>query len=351
MPTDVPLTRVPATRQAGVVLAGLVIAAIAPGDAFGASPILVARVLREIPRTEEELAEAHRNSRAASIQVPVGEPLEIDGFSGQTDYDVTVRENGVAVKRKLPFEFSRLGVITYGMEISKADEENLPLMSHNRILERVNGNYISIQLRVQRDAQSGQVYLHYKPFAAVGAYGMAGTQEFATLMEDSVRDLRGIGLYVKDGEKVTAERLRTFVAVNKNTMALPNERTGRIEIKPHYELMFVRARIDGEQVALHAFGTDAYRTKLHYFKPHETPSDVEQSTLKSTIFFTEYTAAKQSPTAKAARRVRFASQRVYEIEQLDRVAEARGLEGGALTNLTELLDAVIDGDIDQSTAQ
>jgi hypothetical protein len=320
--------------------------ALGARDSRGASPVLVAKILREIPRTEEQLAEAHRNSRAASLQISVGQPLEVHGFSRETYYDVTVRENGSAIKRKIRFEFSRLGIMTYGMEIDPADQLELPLVSKRRILRRVNGNYISIQLRVQRDPQSGAVYLYYKPFAAVGSYRAGGTQEFATLMEDSVRDLRGVGLFVKNGAPVTAESLRTFVAVNKNIMALKNSANGRVELKPHYELLFVRARIAGDQIALHAFGTDEYRTRLHYLKPYEVPAGVDDTTIKSTIFFTQYTAAKQSPTDKAARRVRIGSRSSFALSHLDDFAAAQGFEGGALGNVTEVLDAIIDGQIE-----
>lgn len=325
---------------------GILVLGFAGRDSRGAGPVLVAKILREIPRTDEQLAEAHAKSRAASLQVPVGQALEVKDFAGETYYDVTVQENGSAVKRRLRFEFSRLGVVTYGMEIDPADQLDLPLVSKRRILRRVNGNYISIQLRVQRDPQSGAVYLYYKPFAAVGSYRARGTQEFATLMEDSVRDFRGLGLFVKDGTSVTAENLRTFVAVSKNTMALVNSQNGRVEIKPHYELLFVRARVEGDQIELHAFGTAEYRTRLHYLKPYDVPGDADDTTLKSTIFFTEYTAAKQSPTAKAARRVHFESRASYDLSHLDGFAAAQGFDGDALENVTEVLDAIIDGEVD-----
>ena len=75
--------------------------ALTARDSRGAAPILVAKVLREIPRTEERLAEAHRASRAASLQVPVGQSLQVDDFAGETYYDVTVPENGSPTQRKL----------------------------------------------------------------------------------------------------------------------------------------------------------------------------------------------------------------------------------------------------------
>src|SRR5690606_30413680 len=130
-------------------------------------------------------------------------------FAGKTEYDITVREGGEAVAKKLPYEYSRLGVISYGLELEPADEANLPTVSRGRILSKVNGNYISIQLRLQRDPATGNVYLYYKPFAAIGAYGADTTQEFAALMEDSVRNCRGVGLWVAKGEKPSAEAFRT----------------------------------------------------------------------------------------------------------------------------------------------
>ncbi|MBL9124997.1 MAG: hypothetical protein JNG90_15275, partial [Planctomycetaceae bacterium] len=267
---------------------------------------------------------------------------ETPDFTGATSYDVTI--NGK--KESLKFAYSRMPVLSYGMEVAAPDQENLPAVSKNRILTRISKDYISMQIRVHRDLATGAVYLYYKPFAAVGSYAGGLTQEFAPLMEASVRDVRGLGLFIKPGEKVSAETLRTFVAVNKTIIVeegqedAPNPPT-----KPHYELQLVRARIDGDQVQLHTFVTNEYGKRFHYLKPYQAPANRDVTDLKSVMYFTEYSAAKQSPSAKALRRTIFNSQASFTLDQLDQYAASAGWEGDALDNLTATLDAVIDGKI------
>ena len=319
-----------------------------PGyGAEGNKPIWIAQLVRRIPRTHEELAKAHAKSRHASIQVPIGQSIEIRDFAGRTTYDVVVRRDGKKQKQKLNYEFSRLGVLTYGMNLLPEDRASLPVVSKNRILDRVDGNYIAISVRVQREPTSGAVYLYYKPFAAVGHYHRKGTQEFSALMEDSVRDMRGIGLFVPKGTPISAETLRTFVAINKNVVEVKDEESGQMVLKPHYELLFVRARVDDAgHVALHAFGTNKHRQQLNYLKPFTLPRSRDECTIESTIFFTKYTAAKQSPAEKAARKLELRARQRFAMSELDAYVAQQGLEGDALDHLTRVLDDIIDGKIE-----
>jgi hypothetical protein len=61
------------------------------------------------------------------------------------------------------------------------------------------------------------------------------------------------------------------------------------------------------------------------------------------MYFTEYSAAKQSPSAKALRKTIFNSQASFTLSQLDEYAASAGWEGDALDNLSATLDAIIDG--------
>lgn len=315
---------------------------LAADDAAGAAPPWVAQVLRRVPRTEEELKAAFEKSRNSAVQVGVDEPLEAPNFQEETSYDVTIGGN----KQSLKFAYSRLGIISYGMEVAPADQEHLPAVSKNRILTRVNGDYISLQVRVHRDLATGAAYLYYKPFAAVGSYAGGQTQEFAPLMEGSVRDMKGLGLFVKPGTKIDAEALRTFVAVNLTTVVEEgHEDEPNPPAKPHYELQFVRARVDGDNVTLHTIVTNEYVGRFHYLKPYRTPTSRDECDVSSVIYFTEYRAAKQSPSAKALRRTTFNSRASYRIEELDAYAANAGWEGDALDNLSETLDAIIDGKV------
>lgn len=301
----------------------------------------MAKVLSELPRGEAAIAEAHEKSRDAAVQIAAGDPLEVTNFEGKTSYSVTI----AGKKRELPYTYSRLGALTYGMQLTPEDEANLPSVSKSRILSKVNGNYISLQLRVQRDESTGNVYLYYKPFALVGAYdNQERSQEFSPLMEDSVRDVRGIGLFVKPGTTPSAEAFRTFVAINKNTITVDNG-SEEPALEPHYEFFFGRLRVDGDDVQLHVFGTTEYRQKLNYLNAYRAPATREECTMLSTIFFTDYTLAKQSPSAKAAREVLINRQAQVSLDQANEYAMSQGLEGDAWDNLTEILDAMIDGQL------
>jgi hypothetical protein len=306
-------------------------------------PIWVTKICRVVPTTPEELEVAHQGSTAASLQVAVGEPLEITDWAGKTTYDISVNEGGAKVKKQLDYDFCRLGCFTYGMQLSPEDQLNLPVASKNRILDRVGSNYISIQLRVHRQHDTGTPYLYFKPFAAIGAFGKPETQEFHALMEDSVRDLRSLGLFVKAGTPITAESLRTFVAVNRDVMTRQGE-AGE-ERLPHFELAFVRARFDGDQPVLHCFVTNEHRQVINYLAAYVTPQDREQCTFDSSIVFTEYTVAKQSPSAKATRQVVIDTRGRFDIAALDAFAQEQNWGGTALENLTQTLDAMIDGKV------
>lgn len=332
-------------RAARFMLLGslLLYCVLTPPAQSADAPIWVAKTISKLPRTPEELAAAHAASKDASIQLAVGDPLEIKDFAGKTEYDVTLVEDGKKVAKKLPYDYSRLGIVSYGMQIAPEDQEKLPSVSKARILARVAANYISIQLRVHRDQATGNIYLYYKPFAAIGEYGLPGAKEFAALMEDSVRDCRGLGLFVPAGTKPTAEAFRTFVGINRDTLTEENPQGGEPILAPHYELFFVRARVDGDKVTLHSFNTSEYMTRLNYLRPYTEPPTLADTDIDSTVFFTAYTAAKQSPSAKAARKIDIRPRQYFEIAELDEFAKAQGLQGDFFDNLTVVLDAIIDG--------
>lgn len=326
----------------GLILCVLTCFIIDTRPSAAEQPIWMAKVLHELPREEAAIAAAHDKSRDAAVQIAAGDPLEVTDFEGKTSYSVTIGGK----KRELPYRYSRLGAMTYGMQLTPEDEANLPSVSKSRILSKVNGNYISLQLRVQQDEATGSVYLYYKPFALVGAYSNQQlSQEFSPLMEDSVRDVRGIGLFVKPGTTPSAEAFRTFVAINRNTITVDSPGSAEPLLESHYEFFFGRLRVEGDDMQLHVFGTTEYRTQLNYLNAYHAPTTREDCTLLSTIFFTEYTLAKQSPSAKATREVVINRQAQVSLDQANEYAAAQGFKGDAWDNLTEILDAMIDGQL------
>ena len=96
-------------------------------------------------------------------------------------------------------------------------------------------------------------------------------------------------------------------------------------------------------VRLHAFGTMDGLTKLVQFKPYATPAKADDCTIRSTVCITEYSLAGQVPSGRAARQVRVNTAREFPLAALDQYAHRAGLPGDALDNLTEILDAIIDG--------
>jgi hypothetical protein len=148
-----------------------------------------------------------------------------------------------------------------------------------------------------------------------------------------------------------AENLRTLVALHRSladeARQAELERQGVKGREPHFELLFVRARVDGQsterRVSLHAFATSEDRTRLRYLPPYQRPAKAADCSIKSTIYFTSYGFANLYPAAKSTRRIEISDQSSFAMTDLDRYAAAQGWDGDALVNLSEVLDAIIDG--------
>ena len=104
----------------------------------------------------------------------------------------------------------------------------------------------------------------------------------------------------------------------------------------------VRARVDGDHVELHTFVTHDFRRQLCYLEPYREPQSRDECGVVGRVFFTQYTAAKQSPSAKATRGSKLNARACLNIEDLNRYAMSQGWEGTGLDNLDQLLDAIID---------
>jgi hypothetical protein len=155
-----------------------------------------------------------------------------------------------------------------------------------------------------------------------------------------------VGLFVKRGTPITAEALRTFVGVNKTMITdEANPDAPQPKLAKNFEFTFVRARVAGDRVALHTFVTDGHRTRLHYLHPYEPPPAFTDCDVQSVLLFTDYSVAKQSPSAKAIRHAKIRDRAMFPVVDLDKWASGKGWSGGALDNLTELLDAIIDGQL------
>jgi len=353
-----------------IVAALAAVSALAMGVARAEPPIFVTNLLYRVPRTEAEAALAHEQSRSAALQLADGLPLDGSDEVRRVWYDVKL-DNGKAdggkadggkadgtkidgasgypIERSLPYEYTRRGVLCFGTRMSSRDRADLPLITSAAILDRVNTNFVSLQVRVHRDAAGGEPYLHYRPEAAVGVYGKSEASiAFAALQQNALRDVRGLGLFVKRGEALSPSRLRTLVIVNKGQVVLEDTTTGEIDLNPSLELMFVRARpqaVTADELELHAFATSGDRRRLHYLKPFALPAKLDECGIQSTVRVTEYQLAGQYPSARAARQIHYRAIVSLPVERLNQYASAAGWSGDALDNLTETLDAIIDGKI------
>ena len=236
--------------------------------------------------------------------------------------------------------------------MTEEDQKALPFFTSSMILDVVNNTYISMQVRVHRAAPAGTPYLHYIPCACVGEYGKTEkSEEFAALQQVAVNNVRGLGLFLKPGQTRSAVALRTLVIGIKGTKIVENKESGETQLQPTLELLFIRMRMatvksgasPADSVELRSFATTDGLSRLVSFKPYANPASPDECDLRSTIRITEYEMAGQMPSRRAAREVRINAAREFTIAALDEYAARAGLAGDAFDNLTEILDAIIDG--------
>ncbi len=341
------MRRIMLISTAWAALAALLLAM--PARAAGPG-LLVTRIIDRIPRNSQEVGELHEKSELACVRVPQDAPLLSEKFAEQVIYDVKVNRDGASEQQNLLFDWGRWPVIDYGTGMTDGDQKTLPVFTRGKILDVVTNTYISIQARVHRAAPDGAPYLHYLPMAGVGRYGNADTTtDFSKLQEVAVANVRGQGLFLKPTQAREAQALRTLVITIKGTRITPNDDPEKIDTTTTLELLFVRMRceppIDRQAgaVRLHAFGTTDGVTKLIHFKPYATPAGADDCTIKSTIRITEFSMAGQVPEKRAARSVRINTEQEFTIAALDDYTKKAGMTGDAFDNLTDILDAIIDG--------
>lgn len=330
-----------------MVRVGLIaLAALCSGSAAvqAESPVWVTQVIHRVPQTEAEIVAAHGKSQAWCMPVPAGQEMLEEDLSGAVNY--RVRSGGGS--SILPCQTSRLGAINFGMDMAARDQAELPLLSGGAILERVNSDFLSIQVRLQQHGDHPP-YLHYRPLAAVGRYeDHSQSHELLGIVEDSIRDVRSLGVYVPAGQPVDAATLRTLVIVHCSRRAGDDPETGALKKWKELEYLFVRAHVDAMSngkydVRLHSFSTTGNRSRLHYFKPFELPTHADDCGLKSDLVFTEYGFGSLYPAARAARKVYTNAQDTLTIDELSAFVAAQGLSGAWQDHLNLVLDAIIEG--------
>ncbi len=312
---------------------------------------LVGTVVHTVPRTHEELAAAHEQSAARmGVLVSPGKPLHVPQMAEQRLIRDARTASGQRLESPLALDYCRHGFLAVGMEMTAADQRKLPFFSGSTILDRVQRYYLCFGVHVKQDA-SGQVYLDDRAHVAVADFRSTKTQPSIELVDSSIRDLRGLGLFVRPDQPLSDESLRTLVLINKSTIVKQDSR-GRERYAPSYELTFVRAMVDkqDERVEMHVFTTANERSELHYLKPFAVPQSLAECGMKGTVTFTQYGFAGQLPSSKAIRQASVRGQMSISMDELDRFASDQNWTGGAFDHLTSALDAIIAGKLSGATS-
>lgn len=304
------------------------------------------RTFSSMPRSAGDVASAYLRTANQSVEfLQKGEPLELNSF---TPY--LTRRDRAEKHAKLPNPSTRRSMFSIGVQVGKEDQVRLPKLSAALILDYLSEHYVSVQARIQKDAGTGTLYLHQRPIVVTSKYGTVKlTEDFAPAVANSVRDIHSLGLYVPTKTPPTPENLRTLVLIHKHDAL--DAKSNRIE--PHYELVVVRGRANfgGSKLELHCFATSDERTKLHYLKTGRAPTRFNDCTLRASVYFSRYTGGDLVPADSVLRGQTINSLMTFEMKDLDSFTRnSLKLSGDALTNINEVLDAIIDGKLRPGTA-
>jgi hypothetical protein len=308
------------------------------------------KILRIVPRSEDEIARLHERTRGYACEpVSPNEPLEITGYMPcLTERDRSEFERGVLL---LPS--SRRHMFSIGLDILHEDKSRLPTVSGGQILKYLRDHYVTVQARIQKDPVTSELFLHHRPLAATVSFGKGTlTQDFTEASLTAVRDFHSLGVFLPSGESNSPRNLRTLVLIYRSVVLLPAVGNGKPRLKPKFEYVFIRARDaaggPNPQLALHAFATSDHRQRLHYLQPWSIPRQSQQCGVHAHVMFTEYSTLGLIPTKSATRNVTYASQTEFTWDQLDRFAHEHEWRGDALDNLNQTLDLIIDGKLESS---
>lgn len=333
-----------ATLVSGSAIGNAASPSVAAGNSALQEVVTRIKTVTILPVTDYELETIHEQARGEACEaVPAGEALEVASFSPfltARDYRELGNTNVTALS-------TRQHVFSVGFDMLASDRSRLPRMSRGLITGYLNGQFITLQVRVQKDLLSGVLHLHHRPLAAVGSFRQRRmTQEPMETLSRSLRNYRSLGLFLEEDMPAIPENLRTLVWLHKSE----REASGiSSQAAAKYEFVFVRARDDQDGVSArlkcHTFATSDERTRLHYLQPGADPSRAESCSIKTMLHFTEYSDHGLRPVASVSRGSIFNDQASYSLASLNEYAQAQGWAGDALGNLTKTLDAIIDGKV------
>lgn len=297
------------------------------------------KTIHTLPRTRDELATAFERAKEDRCELlPPGEPLELTSFAPYlTDRD---RLGAVPAVPSL-----RRGTFSVGLRLSSEEQGRLPALSRGKIVDYIDGHFVSVQARVRRDPLSRIQYLHHRPLAAVAKYsGVRVTQPAEPAIASSVDDFRSLGLLVDPDQSIAVADLRTLVIIHRHDL-LHERPSGAPERRPDYELAFIHARSSDsagiEPPALHSFVTSDGRSRLHHLRSL-MPTHAGACDIRADVRLTEFTHAGMYPTQAVVRDVHVADKAAYGIADLDTYVRSREWSGDTWDQLPKLFDAIID---------
>lgn len=285
-------------------------------------------VVRKLPRTQTEAAQAHEAHRHFECQpLNTGDAAEVAGL------------------RQL--------AISVSLDILPSDATALPRLSRGTIRDYLDQNFLFVAARLERDEQTSHVHLHPKPLAGTG--GFSGDHSARVMMPavlESVRDMHSLGLFVRPDVTPAPQLLRTLVMLHKKMITSPG-RGGTLGEQPRasYEFLVMRAvpdegRPGASRLALHSFCTTDDRSTWHYLPSFSWPHGVFEASIKGTVKFTEFDRSSGlMPISAVTRGTSPRSRATFSLDELNAYCAAQNWKGDALENLAEVLDAIIAGEL------
>lgn len=308
---------------------------------FRSATIGGAATIAALPLDLQSVEDLHTQSLAGRCDVlPAGAPVRISEFHSPTN------ENDIPDRNSQPTALSsRRHVMSVGLDMLADDRGDLPLLSKGQILEHLASEYITIQVRLQKDPITGELFLHRRPIAAMVPLPAGSlTTSMSEELVETLQFYRGVGLFLPEGETATAANLRTLVLLHRSDRPDP----GSSVLRPHLEYLFVHARPKNSRadsgLDLHVFATSNERAVLHWLHKDASPRSVADCALVTYIYFTEYTHGGLYPGGSLTRQTRLDARASYRVDDLAKFSAERGWGEGAFDRLPALLDAIVSGE-------
>lgn len=300
------------------------------------------QTLTRLPKTDREISAVFAaTDRQSCEQLPKGEPLEVRTMTAA----LTMRDRLLTKTQAKPS--SRVSVFSVGLEIDASDRADLPMLSGGKITEYLNENCVLIQARMRKDLLTRKLYYYHRPLAVTAAYrGARMSLQFEDVVAANIRQFHGVGLFIEDKKKISAEQLRTLVLTFRNNVMKP----GSLRADEQYEYVFVRGRESKipDRLEHHVFVTAEDRQVLYYVSPYAQPTRPNRCSILGRIAITDYDPTGVYPKESATRSYKIDSRAKFLMADIDKYCADNQLEGGIHLNLTKVLDAIIDRKIRSS---